>query len=82
MVLAVRLGRQYQHIISRDHDQFAVALKALMSKLERKGLLRNGDALLSTIIIARTGVPLLQIYQGQKRQRDLFISAMEGMLLN
>ncbi len=82
MVLAVRLGRQYQHIISRDHDQFAASLKHLMSKLQRKGLLRNGDALLSTIIIARTGVPLLQIYQGQKKQRELFISAMEGMLLN
>ena len=82
MVLAVRLGRQYQYIIREDHDRFAEALKKLMTKLEREGLLRNGDALLSTIIIARTGVPLLQIYQGQKRQRELFISAMEGMLLN
>jgi AcrR family transcriptional regulator len=82
MILAVRLGRQYQHIISEDHDQFATALKQLMAKLQRKGLLRNGDALLSTIIIARTAVNLLQIYQGQKRQRELFISAMEGMLLN
>ncbi|ARN74770.1 TetR/AcrR family transcriptional regulator [Oceanicoccus sagamiensis] len=82
MVLAVRLGRQYQHIISQDHDQFAAALKTLMTKIQRKGLLRNGDALLSTIIIARTGVPLLQIYQGQKLQRELFISAMEGMLLS
>ncbi len=82
MVLAVRFGRQYQYIISEDHDRFAAALKHLMTKLQRKGLLRNGDALLSTIIIARTGVPLLQIYQGQEKQRALFISSMEGMLLN
>ena len=82
MVLSVRLGMQYRHIIGAVHDRFVAALVPLVAKVQRDGVLRNGDARLSTVIIARTCITVLQIYQQQRRRRELFISSMEGMLLN
>ena len=82
MVLSLGLGKPYQYLIGDVHDGFVSALMPLVKRLENDGALRNGDAHLSSIIIARTCVTVLQIYQGQKRRKDLFISSMEGMLLN
>ncbi|WP_101759388.1 TetR/AcrR family transcriptional regulator [Oceanicoccus sp. KOV_DT_Chl] len=81
MILAIRIGKQYQHIIQHSHDKFVQAMQPIVNKIQRQGVLRNGDAKLSTIIIARTSITLLQIYRHQPQKRALFINAMEGLLL-
>lgn len=69
-------------LIRESHNQFGIAIRETLQFLADKGLLRNGDANLSYLMLAKTGIPLLKLYQSHPEFRKLYRESMLALLLN
>lgn len=68
--------------IREQHDEFGVAIRAVLQAIGDEGLLRNGDATLSYLVLAKTGIPLLRLYGSHPEFEKLYRESMLALLLN
>ncbi|NND54996.1 MAG: TetR/AcrR family transcriptional regulator [Gammaproteobacteria bacterium] len=67
--------------IRKQHDDFSVAINKVLKVIENAGLLRNGDAALSYLLLAKTGIPLLRLYQSHTDFETVYRDSMLALLL-
>lgn len=79
--LATRMGGAYFRLFEDVHHAYREALTALMRRVEPTGLLLNGSGENSARLIARTAVPVLEVYRGDPRIESLFRQTMSGLLV-
>lgn len=68
-------------LIRQPHDQFGVAIREVLQAIADADLLRNGDADLSYLMLAKTGIPLLQLYQSHPDFETVYRESMLALLL-
>jgi len=69
-------------LIREPHNRFGAAIREVLQDIADAGLLRNGDADLSYLALARTGIPLLRLYRAHPDFETVYRESMLGMLLN
>lgn len=79
--LATRMGGAYFRLFEDVHTAYRQALTSLLRKVERTGTLLNDSGEYSARIIARSAVPVLEIYRHDPRCEFLFRQTMSGLLL-
>jgi AcrR family transcriptional regulator len=70
----------YPHIKER-HDDFGIAIRKVLQLIADAGLLRNGDVTLSYLLLAKTGIPLLRLYQSHRDFDTVFRESVLALLL-
>lgn len=68
-------------LFREGHNGYRQKLMHLLERAEKAGLLRNQDADLSGRLIARTAIPMLEIYAGRADLEEIFTNSMRGLLL-
>ena len=68
--------------IREQHDEFGAAISKILGVIAEAGLLRNGDIALSYLLLARTGIPLLKLYNAHPDFETVFRESMLALLLN
>jgi hypothetical protein len=79
--LSTRTGGVYFELFRDLHLPFREKITALLRLAEPEGVLRNGSADYTARLIARTAVPVLEVYHRDPDFADLFRSTMSGLLL-
>lgn len=79
--LAFRLAHKHFTLIEDLHHQYMGAVRELLAAVEDSGILRNGNAHYTSRLIARSAIPILEVYGGDGNYRDLFLQSMRGLLL-
>ena len=64
-----------------QHQALNDALIAILIRVEKANLLRNGSASYSLRVLARTAIPLLRVYDGHPSGEALFEDAMRSLLM-
>ena len=67
--------------IGKLHGQFMRHVVRVFGDAASAGLLRAGDPMLASMLLARLAVPMLQTYAGREGASELFLQSMDGMLL-
>lgn len=67
--------------LAARHGAFVQAVLAILGSAERAGLLRTGDPVLAARVLARTAVPLLELYATHPKGDALFKESLRGLLL-
>ncbi len=67
--------------IKAPHEEFGAAILQLLQVIEDAGLLRNESARLSYLVLAKTGIPLLRLYQNQPNFERIYRESMLALLL-
>lgn len=81
MRLAFRTGGVHFVLFEDVHRRFRERLTSLMHQVASAGLLLNDSATSTARIIARTAVPVLEVYRDDPRGEILFRQAMNGLLI-
>lgn len=79
--LSTRTGGIYFELFRDLHLPFREKITALLRLVEPEGALLNASAGYTARLIARTAVPVLEVYHRDPRLADLFRSTMSGLLL-
>jgi len=79
--LVTRTGGAYFRLFEDLHRRFREQLIDAMRRVETAGLLLNDSGINSARIIARTAVPILEVYRDHPRIDTLFHQAMNGLLI-
>jgi len=79
--LATRMGGTYFRLFEDVHHEFRASLTGLMRRVEPTGLLLNGSGEASARLIARTAVPVLEVYATSPRIDSQFHQTMTGLLV-
>lgn len=82
LVLAFNIGQANFSLVQSQHDTYVQLLAALIKRIHQKGILRLDDQLATSLLIARTVVPILQSLQKTAAFEENFLAAMKGMLLH
>ena len=67
--------------IKKPHEEFGVAIDRVLRAVEDAGLLRNGSARLSYLVLAKTGIPLLRLYDSHPDFVRIYRASMRALLL-
>jgi AcrR family transcriptional regulator len=81
LVLAFNIGQANFSLVQPQHDAYVQLLAGLISRIQQQGILRLDDQLATSLLIARTVVPVLQSLQKTAAFEQNFLVAMKGMLL-
>ncbi len=81
LAVAMKLDMKYFFLIEEVHTKFSTALRKKLKVLEDSGELRNGNAIYSSRIIARSAILLLEVYSEDESPDQLFRTTIEGLLL-
>lgn len=79
--LSIRTGGIYFELFRDLHTPFREQITALLRLVEPSGQLLNKSAEYTARLIARTSVPVMEIYQHDSGFTALFHSTMSGLLL-
>ncbi len=79
--LATRMGGVYFRLFQDVHMRYREALTALLGRVQGTGILLNDSGDYSARLIARTAVPVLEVYAGDPQIDSLFRRTMRGLLL-
>ena len=67
--------------IAAQHQSFNEALYKILRAIEAGGLLRNDDATLTLEVLARTGIPLLRIYNNHAELERLYRESLRALII-
>jgi len=81
MRLATRMGGAYFRLFEDVHATYRQALTDLVRRVQPTGMLLNDSGDYSARLIARSAVPVLEIYRDDPRFEILFRQTMTGLLL-
>ena len=79
--LSIRTGGIYFELFRDLHTPFRERITDLLRLVEPGGQLLNKNADYTARLLARTAVPVMEVYQRDPRFADLFRSTMSGLLL-
>lgn len=79
--LATRMGGTYFRLFQDVHTRYRQALTDLLGRVEGTGILLNDNGDYSARLIARTAVPVLEVYAGDQKIESLFRQTMRGLLM-
>jgi len=79
--LSIRTGGIYFELFRDLHTPFRERITALLRLVEPTGQLLNRSADYTARLLARTAVPVMEVYQRDPRFAVLFRSTMSGLLL-
>lgn len=79
--LSTRTGGVYFEIFRDLHMPFRERISTLLRLVEPEGALLNGSADYTARLIARTAVPVMEVYHRDPRFSALFHATMNGLLL-
>ncbi|MBL8202062.1 MAG: TetR/AcrR family transcriptional regulator [Chromatiales bacterium] len=79
--LSTRTGGVYFELFRDVHMPFSEQITALLRRVEPEGRLRSGSAGYTARLIARTAVPVMEVYHRDVRFTALFHTTMSGLLL-
>jgi AcrR family transcriptional regulator len=68
-------------LIREQHDEFGIAIRNVLQAIADANILRNGDAALSYLVLAKTGIPLLRLYQTHSEFKQVYRESMLALLL-
>ncbi len=80
LLITVVDAATFRHVEDR-HRALNDAIFAVLTRAERANLLRNGSAEYSLKVIARTAIPLLNVYDEHSSGEALFADAMKALLM-
>lgn len=80
--VSTRVGGVYFYLFEDVHRLFREKVSALLRSIEPSGIFLNGSADRSARLLARTAVPILEVYGDQPDFERLFRSTMTGFLIN
>jgi AcrR family transcriptional regulator len=67
--------------IASQHEAFNSALYKILQAIESGGLLRNSNAELTLEVLAKTGIPLLRIYQNNDELERLYRESLLALII-
>lgn len=79
--LSTRMGGDYFRLFQDLHYAYREHLSSLVQKVEPAGILLNGNADYTARLIARSAVPVMEIYRQDENFEELFRRTMSGLLL-
>jgi len=79
--LSTRTGGVYFELFRDLHLPFREKIAALLRLVESEGALLNGSAGYTARLIARTAVPVMEVYHRDPAFAELFRATMSGLLL-
>ncbi len=79
--LSTRTGGVHFELFRDLHTQYRERITALVRLVQPTGRLLNGDADQTARLIARTAVPVMEVYHREPAFRELFHRSMQGFLL-
>jgi AcrR family transcriptional regulator len=79
--LATRMGGAYFRLFEDVHGAYRRDLTELLRRMEPTGLLVNGSGDYTARLLARTAVPVLEVYAKDPRLESLFRQTMRGLLM-
>jgi AcrR family transcriptional regulator len=82
LVLTSQLDSSLFPYIETPHQNFGKAMMNILQKIEAAGLLRNNDAALSYMVLAKTGIPLLLLYHEQTDFERIYRESMLALLID
>lgn len=80
LLLATRMGAQFR-LFEDVHAGYRESLTDLIRRVQATGMLLNGDGDYSARLIARSAVPILEVYRDDPHFENLFRQTMSGLLL-
>lgn len=80
--LSTRAGGVHFELFRDLHKPFRESIDALLQQVAPSGVLRNGSASYSGRLIARTAIPVMEIYHQDPRFHVLYHQTMAGLLLH
>ncbi len=81
LAIAMKLDMKYFFLIEEVHTKFSKALRKRLKAFEDSGELRNGNAIYSSRILARSAILFLEVYSEDESLDQLFRTTVEGLLL-
>jgi AcrR family transcriptional regulator len=66
--------------IEVPHRKFGQAIQHVLRAIESAGLLRNGNADMTYMVLAKTGIPLLRVYQDREDFEAVYRDSMLALL--
>lgn len=81
LAITMKLDMKYFFLIEDVHTKFSKALRKKLKTLEESGDLRNGNAIYSSQIVARSAILFLEVYSQDENPDRLFRTTIEGLLL-
>jgi AcrR family transcriptional regulator len=82
MCIGHRMQQKPAGGMSELHQQFMRHVLRVFGQAATAGLLRAGDPMLASMLLARLAIPMLQTYVGRDQAEELFLQSMDGMLLS
>jgi AcrR family transcriptional regulator len=79
--LATRMGGAYFRLFEDVHGAYRRDLTSLLRRMEPTGLLVNGSGDYTARLLARTAVPVLEVYAKDPQLESLFRRTMNGLLI-
>lgn len=79
--LATRMGGTYFRLFHDVHTAYRRSLTDLLVRFEGTGMLLNGSGNNSARLLARTAVPVLEVYAEDPQFDSLFRQTMRGLLI-
>jgi hypothetical protein len=79
--LSTRMGGPNFRLFADVHETFKRQLTLLVARVAPTGLLVNGNAGYTARLLARTAVPVMEVYHQDGRFETLFHQTMSGFLL-
>lgn len=80
--IATRIGGVYFHLFRDVHHAFRIRLSTRLDSIESSGIFLNDSAARSARLIARTAVPVMEVYARDPDFEDSFHRSMRGFLLH
>jgi AcrR family transcriptional regulator len=81
LLLTGRIDADVFPYIASQHQAFNEALHKILQAIESGGLLRNNSAELTLEVLARTGIPLLRIYNNHDELERLYRESMLALII-
>jgi AcrR family transcriptional regulator len=79
--VSTRIGGKYFPLFEDVHSVFRRRIEALVGEAEKAGILLNGSAEYTVRLIARSAVPVMEVYSKDPDFEELFHKTMTGFLL-
>ena len=67
--------------IKQSHHAFSSTFKAVLQVIHSGGLLRNNSVDLTYAVLAKTGIPLLRVYQKQDNMEHVYRESLLSLIL-
>lgn len=80
--LSTRIGGELFQRFLDTHNEFRTELTRLLEQAQAAGILRSGSAAYAGRLLARTAVPVLEVFAADKNFDELYRGSMRGLLID